>query len=520
MEHLFTYNSESAVVETEQGKVRGYVYDNISIFKGIPYAKAERFHAPRPVEPWQGILDATSYGFVCPLLDVSSRPNGELLVPHRYWIMNEDCQNLNLWTPACDEGKRPVLVWLHGGGFEAGSAIEQEAYDGENMSRFGDVVVVSVNHRLNVLGYCDLSAFGEEYINSGNAGTDDIIAALRWVRGNISRFGGNPDNVTIFGQSGGGAKVTTLLQTPAADGLYAKGINMSGVIGDLVADEEGSGEELVYAMIEELGIKHVKELEKVPYQVLADAYKKVQPVLKKQGKYVGGKPHPNVCYLGKPGKNEFRPETAQIPLMVGTVFGEFLSFREPAYNKNKMTAKEGEEMVRQRLGDEAAEELLPLFAKAYPMRHPIDLMTLDYTFRLPTQRYIRKRSALNNCTYSYLFNLDMPLDGGRTPWHCSDIPYMFHNTEMIPVTQEAGVTEKLEAQIFESVMAFVRTGNPNHTALPDWPASTPEEEHTMVFDRQTKLCTNHDVELIPMYAGYIETILEQEMTEIMRNVQH
>lgn len=154
MRHFFAYNPDTAVVSTKQGKVRGYVYDGISIFKGIPYAKAKRFHAPEPVEAWEGVRDATNYGYVCPLLD-EPVANGEVLVPHRYWMMSEDCQNLNIWTPACDGEKRPVLVWLHGGAYEAGSAIEQVAYEGENMCREGQVVVVSVNHRLNVLGYCE-----------------------------------------------------------------------------------------------------------------------------------------------------------------------------------------------------------------------------------------------------------------------------------------------------------------------------------------------------------------------------
>ena len=233
MEKQFTYRKSSITARTALGIVRGYESDHISIFKGIPYAKAERFHAPGPVDAWEGELDATSFGYVCPLLEMP-KPTGEIFVPHRYWIMDEDCLNLNVWTLACDEKKRPVLVWLHGGGFEAGSAIEHIAYEGENMSRRGDVVVVSINHRLNVLGYFDLSAFGEEYANSGNAGMDDIIAALKWVQENIAAFGGDPTKVTLFGQSGGGAKITTLLQMPAADGLFAKGINMSGVIRNLM----------------------------------------------------------------------------------------------------------------------------------------------------------------------------------------------------------------------------------------------------------------------------------------------
>ena len=282
MEKKFVYDEDTAVVETESGKVRGYFYDDMYLFKGIPYAKARRFHAPEPVEPWEGTFQATSFGYVCPLLELP-KPEGELLVPHRYWVMNEDCLNLNIWTPGLDGKRRPVMVWLHGGGFFAGSAIEHIAYEGENMCRFGQVVVVSVNHRLNVLGYCDLSDFGEEYANSGNAGTDDLVAALRWLRDNIERFGGDPDNVTVFGQSGGGAKVTTLLQTPAADGLFAKGIIMSGVIGPVLGDAVGSGKRLGEMLMEELKVEDVKALETVPYDALAAAYNKVKPVLAKAG---------------------------------------------------------------------------------------------------------------------------------------------------------------------------------------------------------------------------------------------
>lgn len=519
MEHSFIYRPETAVVETTQGKIRGYVYDNISIFKGIPYARAERFHAPKPVEPWEGVLDTTSYGYVCPLLDLP-KPNGELLVPHRYWLMDENCQNLNVWTPACDDGKRPVMVWLHGGGFESGSAIEHVAYEGENMCRIGQVVVVSVNHRLNVLGYCDLSDFGEEYANSGNAGTDDIIAALRWIHDNIARFGGDPENVILFGQSGGGVKITTLLQTPAADGLYAKGINMSGVAGSMLADSKGSGAELVRAMMKELGIDRVKELETVSYDRLALAYKKVKHELEKEGKYVGCTPHPNTFYKGAPDENDFRPETAHIPLMIGTVYGEFTSFAPAAYDKHKMTEEEGIRAVKQVLGEEAAALLLPLYREAYPERNPVDILALDFLFRLPAQQYIRKRSALNNCTYAYFFNYDLPVDGGRTPWHCADIPYIFHNTELVPVTQETGVTEKLEKQIFESVMAFARTGNPNHKEVPEWPASTPDVEYTMFFDKNTRVRCNHDVKLIPLLEKYMRPVFEKNKEKTMETVQH
>ena len=162
MKHTFKRDGKTAVVQTAQGKIQGYEHDGLQIFKGIPYATARRFHAPEAVKPWEGVLDACSYGYVCPLL-TNDPPRGELYVPHRFWPMNENCLNLNLWTPGTDEEKRPVLVWLHGGGYEAGSSIEHIAYDGANLSRRGNTVVVSINHRLNVLGYFDLSDFGEEF---------------------------------------------------------------------------------------------------------------------------------------------------------------------------------------------------------------------------------------------------------------------------------------------------------------------------------------------------------------------
>lgn len=519
MAHSFICNKETAVVSTTKGKVRGYCYDGISIFKGIPYARAKRFHAPRPVEAWEGVMDATSYGYVCPLLEMG-RPTGELLVPHRYWVMNEDCQNLNVWTPACDDEKRPVIVWLHGGGFEAGSAIEQIAYEGENMCRTGQVVVVSINHRLNVLGYCDLSDFGEEYQNSGNAGTEDIIAALKWIRENIAKFGGDPINVTLIGQSGGGAKITTLLQTPAADGLYAKGINMSGVVDELLPDCEGSGKALVQAMLKELQLNGVKELETVSYDRLADAYKKVRPILAKEGKYCGGTPHRNGYYQGNPLRYGFRKETAHIPLMVGSVFGEFASFVAPAYDKRTMTGQEAQNVLKEALGEEAVEQLLPLFESAYPERLPVDILPMDYIFRRPIQKFVRLRARENKSTYSYLFNYEMPIDGGRTPWHCADIPFVFHNTDLVPITQEEGVTQKLEQQIFESVMAFARTGSPENGLIPSWPACTSEIENTMVFGRETNLRANHDEKLLPLVERYMNLYFEKIGFKSMENVQH
>ena len=327
MEKAFCCAPDFPVVQTNYGPVRGYRFREISSFKGIPYGRAVRFHAPQPPQPWAEPLDASSYGCVCPLLSID-KPSGELRVPHRYWVQDEDCLNLNIWTPACDAQKRPVLVWLHGGGFFAGSSIEQVAYEGGNMAREGDCVVVSLNHRLNILGYLDLSDFGEEYANSGNAGGDDIILALQWVRDNIAAFGGDPGCVTVFGQSGGGAKVTTLLQTPAADGLYHRAMIMSGVLEGLLNDSVGSGRDCVQALMQELGVQTAQQLETVPYHQLAQAYRNVSPALKAKGANVGQSPHPNRFYLGDPLQNGsgFRPETVDVPVLIGTVYSEFYGF--------------------------------------------------------------------------------------------------------------------------------------------------------------------------------------------------
>ena len=181
--------------------------------------------------------------------------------------------------------------------------------------------------------------------------------------------------------------------------------------------------------------------------------------------------------------------------------------------------EEGAKIVKETVGEEAAAELLPLFAEAYPERNPVDLLKLDFLFRLPTQQFIRQRSAGNQCTYSYLFNQDLPINGGSVPWHCADVPYVFHNTEMVPSIQEEGVT-KLEAQIFDSVIAFARTGDPNHVGIPHWPVSAPGEERTMVFCKNTQVRCNHDAELIPLLAKHMGPMFERMMRKNMGDVQH
>lgn len=500
MARQFFCSQTGPVVQTRQGKLRGFQVDGTYTFYGIPYAEAGRFQMPREPEPWEGIRDALSYGFVCPLLQQDT-PNGEIIVPHRYWPMDEHCQNLNVWTQTLEpDARKPVMVWLHGGGFSAGSSIEQTAYDGENMSRCGDVVVVSVNHRLNILGYLDLAPFGEKYRHSANAGNADLVAALRWVHENIAAFGGDPENVTIFGQSGGGMKVWTLMQTPAADGLFHKGIIQSGVIDEFVGNEPTDSRPIVLALLHELGLDEteVEQLETVPYHRLAEAYNKVAPALKEAGEYVGCVPVPDDFYLGDPRVIGFTEHAKTIPVMIGTVFGEF-TFGCAFEDKYAAPMAEKRALLEKKYGADT-EALLRLFAEAYPEKDPSDLLCLDSLFRAPTRDFVLKKAACPQApTYSYLFSYEFPYNGGCVAWHCAEIPFVFHNTCLVPVCNLPGVSDRLEEQIFGAWISFARYGNPNIPALPQWAPSTPEDEAVMIFDRVCKVKHNFDAQLIALH---------------------
>lgn len=498
MMKTFRYD-DVPVLETTSGRLKGYFYDGQYIFKGIPYAHAGRFQMPVPSR-WKGVKDATSYGFVCPLM-AQDTPSAELLVPHRYWPMDEHCQNLNIWTGTLEpEAKKPVVVWLHGGGYAAGSAIEQAAYDGANMCREGDVVVVSVNHRLNILGYLDLSPFGEKYRNSGNAGHADLVAALQWIHDNIALFGGDPGNVTIFGQSGGGMKVADLMQIPAADGLFHKALIMSGVAGaGLMPSCEGDGGQIVEAMLAELGLaaKDVEELETLPYPELVRAYTKVMPAVAAAGGYVGGIPQVNDWFPGNPLQHGMREHAYEIPLMVGSVFGEFFTFAPLAFDKTALTQEETAAMVGEVYG-EHTREALAAFADAYPGKNPADLLVLDRVMRQPSKKLAAMHARGKKAgTYLYNFTLEFPM-AHKIAWHCADIPFFFHNTDKVEVCSIPGVTERLEGQIFGAFMRFARTGVPGHENLPPWPAVTPEEEPTMIFDRECEVRGNYDDGLLDL----------------------
>jgi para-nitrobenzyl esterase len=490
----FRCNAET-VAKTADGALRGFYLDGLYIFQGIKYADAKRFHAPEPVKPWEGVREATNYGYICPVPN-EPMPMGELLIPHRFWPSNEHCQYLNIWTPALEGGaKKPVIVWLHGGGYSSGSSIEQVAYEGDALAKYADAVVITLNHRLNILGFLDMSSFGPEYANSVNAGMADIVEALRWVKRNISAFGGDPENVTLIGQSGGGGKISTLLQTPAAAGLFHKAVLMSGIFEGFEGEPVDHRDFILDTMaLLNIPADAPEKLEKVPYDVLMRAFNKAAlKKLREAKKLINWGPVANDWYLGDPMQVGFTDYAKTVPTIAGTVIAEFTGFA-PAPETNDPQGKL--ELLRKSYGDDA-EKLVRLFRAAYPDKDEMTLLKLDVGARRATTRYIEEKARVSSApAYLYLFALDFEVDGPRPAWHCSDIPFVFHNADRVPCANIQGVTEQLEQEVAGSLAAFARTGDPNHSGMVNWPAYEDGSKATMIFDRTTRAGSNYDRELI------------------------
>ena len=478
MAREFYCSNETTVVQTAEGKLKGYYLDGIFAFQGIEYAYADRWQMPVPPKSWEGIKDATNYGYICP-------------------TMGEPA----LWTPTLDpQAKKPVLVWLHGGGYANGSSIEQVSYEGDALAEYGDVVVITVNHRLNILGFLDMSSFGEKYANSVNAGMADLVECLRWVKRNVGAFGGDPDNVTIFGQSGGGGKVETLMQIPEADGLFQKGIIMSGLFRGLFTPPEKIGEQhrkLVLAILKELSIpeEEVSRLETVPYDVLERAYNKAQyKLIKEEDIYISWNPVPNEFYVGDPMIVGFTEHAKTVPVIAGTVFGEFTCFGPMPDEEMPEEAKMA--MLQKMFGEET-DELIRLFKKAYPDKDITRLALVDAGARGATNDFIEAKARVSSVKdYLYTFVVDFDVNGRRPAWHCADISFVFYNTHRVPSANIEEVTDLLEDEVAGAVTSFARSSDPNHPGMRKWEAYSDENPCTMVFDEETACRKDYDRELI------------------------
>ena len=502
-------NYDDPVAQTKYGKLRGLKSGDTYIFRGIKYANARRFHFPTEPDSWNGIKEAFQYGHVCCELNTPV-PHDQFTVPHFFYPQNENCQYLNIWTKHLDsKAKRPVMVWIHGGGWFSGSSVELLAYDGENLAKADDVVVVSLNHRLNVLGYLDLSEYGEEYKDSQNAGLADLVMALKWVNENIAEFGGDPENVTIFGQSGGGEKVVYLMQTPAADNYYQRAIIQSGgpngIGKDNVIEHRKTSKRCAELILHYLGIapENVKELESVDWYDLAQAtMNAIWTIQNKEGGMVNWRPHPDGEYfMGHPLDFGWRKESLKKPMLVGSVLGEFSGNFGTSIGdgiKNKWSSETICQYKKEMFGDKTS-EISEYFQKAYPDRNPADVLFLDTRLRRGCLSFCKSRAAAGGKTWNWMFNLESPFNYGTVAWHNAEEPYVFRNSAYIEAEYIPGVSEQLENQMAGAWVSFAKTGDPNCDIISDWPAVEGDSVPTMCFDRVTDLRIDHDKELMNIY---------------------
>ena len=507
--HPMVANAETALTNTESGDVIGYVHKGVYAFKGIPYAKAERFMPPTSPDPWEGVRSSRSYGPVCPI-DVSSMilwDELEFAQQHNFWYMNEEnCLNLNVWSPGIKDGKqRPVMVWLHGGGYTAGSSCELPTYDGESLSASGDVVVVSINHRLNVLGFLDLSAVDEKYAQSANVGMMDVVAALKWVHANIENFGGDPRNVTIFGQSGGAGKVGTLMYAPSAKGLFHKAIMQSGGKPNFRDPEQTRKIGLALMEVLELSNSEVDKLKEIPHDELLAAGNKAFDMVQgeAQGLRLGWAPVLDGEFLPyQTGDPRGDVLSKDIPLMIGTTRTEFaMSSRTPYFHGTREEVIEG---LKEKYNDQT-DAFVAAFDKAYPdTKMPSDMMDVDFMFRPASIDFANTKSSLEEGApaYMYLFAWDAPiLDGMLKSGHCMEIAFVFNNIhrneEYNGGTPEAYA---LAEKVSNTWVSFARTGDPNNALIPPWDPYTTESGATLIFDNTIEARNHHDKELMEIGA--------------------
>lgn len=509
-------STSDAVATVTQGRIAGYTDNGVNIYKGIPYAKAERFKAPVKADPWPGVRSCRQYGPTAPQAERQGWQNDEIAFAFNWddGYAGEDCLRANVWTPAksADGHKRPVMVWLHGGGFAAGSGQELPGYDGANLARKGDVVVVTLNHRLNVLGFLDLSEFGPEYAESGNAGLLDLVAALEWVRDNAEAFGGDPDNVTIFGQSGGGGKVSVLCATPAAKGLFHKAIVQSGsTLGTMTAEmSRRIGRETA----RRLGVENdISKIADVPYKELLAAGTAAVAAVRTQAEAEGGTGGAFIFGWAPTVEGKVLPcqpfaegapeQSRDIPMMIGTTRCEFSpTTYVPMLRDADINVARG--FIGNRYGQDNADRIIAAYGKAYPGYQPRDLIDFDATFRPNAVRQGDIKAGQGGApVYMYLFNWESPVLGGiLRSTHCMEIPFVFDNAGVhASMTGGGAEARALADRMSDAWLAFARTGNPNTPSLPEWPAYTAAGRATMFFDNECQVRYGHDRELLDVVAG-------------------
>jgi para-nitrobenzyl esterase len=478
------------------GTIGGLEEAGVRVFKGVPYggdtSGEGRFRPPRPPRPWSGVKDCTEYGPSCPqmtveqMLGVPVPPESEGRMGTRSFepVTGEDCLVLNIWTPAAGPSAGlPVLVWLHGGGWSTGSA-SWPLYDFANLARHGDAVVIGINHRVGLLGFLDLSSVSEQFADSGNVGMLDVVAALEWIRDNIAGFGGDAGNITVFGESGGGAKVATLLGMPAGRGLFHQAVAVSGSM--LAAQRPDHAASHAEAVLELVGVGHdMEKLQAIDVSQLIGAEvalpgREGSALVRRRGfSPVLGRSlpeHPAEAIRGGLSRD--------VTLLSGCNRDESLGFLFHDPELWTLSADAVLERLRAMLGDKA-ERVLAAYGAAHPEDTPTSTFiaaSTDAMFRVPQIRLAEaKVQGGGNPTYMHLFTwgLTDPTGRVRSP-HGIDMPYFFDNVDKAPMSQGPHA-ERLASTMSGVLSTFAHTGVPGFDGLPTWPPYTLESRATMLL---------------------------------------
>jgi para-nitrobenzyl esterase len=498
-----------AVASTTNGAVRGYIDDGVYAFKGIPYARADRFMPPEAPDRWEGVRQATIYGPQA-MQGTAQDWDGQGDENFGFQFSREPMDEheslvLNVWTNGLDDGgRRPVWVWIHGGGYSAGSANQLPFFDGRSLARKGDIVVVTVNHRLNVLGYLDLRGLGGEYAESVNLGMQDLVAALTWVRDNIENFGGDPGRVTIDGQSGGGGKVSTLMAMPSAAGLFHGAIVQSG--STLTVGRSEDTRAFGLAVAEALGVtpENPGELDGFTYEELVTASRSAAESLQGTGMGMGGRMGPTVDgkYIVQ---HPFDPAPADfvedVPMIIGSNLNEW-GYRNRALI-TPQTMEEVRASLTERYGAENADRYIQAYREAYPDDdQPQHILTTSVRTRALEQATVKSEQG-GAPVWVYLFEWQSPVnDGSLGAAHGMELPFMFNNIAMARTLTGGGDDAyALADKISSAWISFVKTGDPNHAGLPEWPPYTAEDGATMIFDDPVEVRHGHDQALVELVSS-------------------
>jgi para-nitrobenzyl esterase len=533
------------VVETDSGRVFGYLQDGVVTFKGIPYgastAGKNRFMPPVKPARWAGVRSALDWGPVAPqpfaYLTGGKQDDASFMFQREDGHSSEDCLRINVWTPSInDNARRPVMMWIHGGGFFSGSAQSSPACRGDNLVRRGDVVVVSMNHRLGVLGYANLMDYGDQYASSPNVGMLDIVAALEWVKTNVSNFGGDPNKVLIFGQSGGGSKVTTLMAMPSAKGLFHRAAVQSGT-GHLRVANADDAARTAAAVIGELDLTKstVGKIHELPVDQIIEAGVHSRRAAAESGMNPGYREAADFLDLewvpvfdGKvlprqPWSPDAPPYSADVPLLVGSTLNE-------THNSIQMGDASLEAMsmaeVRKRLSGrvnnyrnaglgQAVDHVIEVFQKGHPGATPFTIFSIlsaTATRRLTSLTMAARKNAQGAApAFNYWFQWQTPtLDGRPRAFHTSELPFVFYNTERC-ASMTGGGPDALDlgGRIADAWIHFAHNGDPNHSLLPHWPPYDPAKVPTMIFDSKSVMENDPDGEVRTAIVGALARITNE-----------